>query len=51
MNVIKDYDLGAYNANLDKTVRFIRIGCETQNNLFSINEIQSVIDAYNEINK
>lgn len=47
MNKIEISDWGAYIA---KDVRCIRIGCQTENNLFSYNEIQRVINIYNELN-
>lgn len=34
---------------IDNNIRCIRIGCESENNRFSINEIQQVIDTYNQI--
>jgi len=35
---------------VDKNIRFIRIGCESENHLFSINELQQVVDIYNKLN-
>jgi len=35
----------------DLNSRKVRIGCKNENHLFSINELQSVIDAYEKLNK
>ncbi len=43
--------IAEYPVTIPEDVRCIRIGCESQNNLFSINEIQQVIDAYEKLNK
>ena len=53
--IVKDADelgsgeIDGWDVRLDKTVRFIRIGCFIENNLFSYNEIQSVITAYEKL--
>lgn len=47
MNNIEISEWGPYIA---KDVRWIRIGCENENNLFSYNEIQQVINIYNKLN-
>jgi hypothetical protein len=43
--------LGDYKTSILPDTRFIRIGCDSENHLFSINEIQQVIDTYEELNK
>lgn len=40
---VNAYGIGDYTAVLDKTVRCIRIGCESENNLVSLNEIDEVL--------
>lgn len=46
-----DLQIARYGVHIDNTTRFIRIGCEQENNLFSINELQKIVDTYNEMNK
>lgn len=47
---VNDIELGNFAPYPDKSLRFIRIGCEAENNLFSITEIDSVINLYNKLN-
>lgn len=46
---IIDYPVSIVIDDLNKPI--VRIGCESENHLFSINELQSVIDAYEKLNK
>jgi len=46
---IVDYPVSIVIDDLNKPI--VRIGCESENHLFSINELQSVIDAYDKLNK
>jgi len=39
-----------FNAVVNGPTRFLRIGCETENNLFSLDEITQVINAYHKLN-
>ncbi len=47
---IESYTIGTWSVGLSKDMRFIKVGCSSENNLFSINELQDVINAYNKIN-
>lgn len=49
-NALSEIQIGDFAAYPDKNEKYIRIGCETQNNRFSYNEIVSIINAYKELN-
>lgn len=42
--------ISEYGVYLDSDTRFIRIGCEDENNRFSLNELRQVINTYYRIN-
>ncbi len=42
-HLVMDEKIFDYEVTVDHTVRFIRIGCESQNNLFSIEDLDKVI--------
>lgn len=43
-------EISHYAIHIKENIRFIRIGCESQDNMFSIEELRSVIKAYEKLN-
>jgi len=42
-------EVDEYTSTADTNIRFIRIGCTTENNRFSINDLQNIVRVYNDL--
>lgn len=49
-NIQNGKSLAGYEVRIDNNMRFLRVGCIEENNLFSINDLQNVKDAYDKLN-